>query len=409
LFMAALSGGAGAVTESLPATKPVGLDESFRKSQENRPHLYDIHSAALDAALKKPAELLQFITAPETAYADRRAAAMQGAKSIPLEQMPTVLRERDEMNAEAAADSWGLQPDPRLELFRIVVTQPKAQTLTVLGHRWNLPAKYSPYPLSWDEEAHAPWPWQVQMALNDLFYYMAPTIFRDDQATCARWLDVAMTMPCENDAQAMQFVEATQAMTHFSTMAVMSRWRRIACNPNMPRAASRIANGIGDYVRLWQDDRAQGLVQLVILSLMKRPEPDPRGAMDYRLDSMREQTQWLRTPGDSVIKRLPVPATSVLALCQRCINAKTDDWTRLYGCILPVCQTVDDPPFDPAPIGRMDSKSPNVPQLIGAFDTWFTKVRPKLESEATGETASLDRLRLESDADAARYEVTTRP
>lgn len=184
LFLAALSRRAGAGTESLPTTKPVGFDESFRKSQEDRPQLYDIHSAALDAALKKPAELLQFITAPGTAYLDRRAAAVQGARSIPPEQMPVVLRERDEINAEAAC-GWGLQPDARAERYlglHMVVRQPKAQTLTVLGHRWDLPAKSSPYPLSWDEEALAPWPWQVQMALNDLFYYMVPTIFRTQAA-----------------------------------------------------------------------------------------------------------------------------------------------------------------------------------------------------------------------------------
>src|SRR5580704_2204956 len=128
-------------------------------------------------------------------------------------------------------------------------------TLNVLGHTWKSSAKRLPYPITWDEESRAPWPWQVEQALEDLFNRMIPSIYRGGEESCRRWIDVTMTMPCDNDAEATRFVEATQAIFDFKTLAVMSRWREIAGNPAMPQAAELIANRFGETMRQWDDER----------------------------------------------------------------------------------------------------------------------------------------------------------
>ncbi len=196
---------------------------ALAKEGEAHPNLYEIHSDALFRALSYPETLLQFITSPQTDYADRRAAAVQGATRVPVTQMPIVLKDLDEMREQGWTTGWGLKPNPLDQAPHFYLNDDPV-TLNVLDHTWQSPAKRLPYPITWDEESKAPWPWQVEQALEDLFNRMIPSIYREGDESCRRWIDVAMTMPCSNDAEAVRFIEATEVVGKFKTLAVMSRW-----------------------------------------------------------------------------------------------------------------------------------------------------------------------------------------
>jgi hypothetical protein len=388
-----------AQTATMPTTMKsesiTDITAALAKEGEAHPNLYEIHSDALSGALSHPETLLQFITSPETAYADRRAAAVQGASSVPLTQMPIVLKDRDEMREQAWNTGWGLEPNP-LDQAPHFYLNDGSVTLNVLGHTWQSPAKRLPYPITWDKESKAPWPWQVEQALEDLFNRMIPSIYRGGEGSCRRWIDVTMTMPCGNDAEATRFIEATQAIFDFKTPAVMSRWREIAGNPAMPQAAELIANRFGETMRQWDDEQAQGLGQLVFVALMNQPGPKDQIFRNSCLSSLRGQWRG---------KRRPTPATTVLEFCKLAVDPKSgDDMSRLYWFVFPVCQTVDNPPL--APPRELDPKSPVIQEDLKVFSTWFEKNRSDLEAESKAEAPELDRLRNESDEAARKLKST---
>jgi hypothetical protein len=392
-----------AQTTTIPTT---GKSESITdfttalaKEGEAHPNPYEIHSDALSRALSHPETLLQFTTSPETAYADRRAAAVQGATHILVTQMPIVLKDRDEMREQGWTTGWGLKPNP-LDQVRHFYLNDDPVTLNVLGHIWQSPTKRLPYPITWDEESRAPWPWQAEQALEDLFNRMIPSIYRGGEESCRRWIDVTLTMPCANDAEAARFIEATQAVGNFKTSAVMARWRQIAGDPSMPTSTSQLAMHLGESVaQLGNDERAQGLVQLVFLALMKQPGPKDNLLLNVDLHSMR--TQLRGTPN-----RLPVPATTVLEYCKLAVDpASADDYSRLYCFVLPVCRTIDDPPVTFR--RNLDPKSPEVQEDLKLFSDWFKTNRPYWEAAAKAEAPALERLRAESDRAARSLEPTT--
>jgi len=196
-----------------------------------------------------------------------------------------------------------------------------------------------------------------------------------------RWLDVALTMPCETDAQANRFVVATTLASQLKTTAVMKRWRELAGDSRMPITQACIARSLGEAVRLWDDDRAEWLGQLVGLALLEHGRPDAKLNAAWGLPHMRKRF----TANGKEIAR-PVPASCVLAAARLALDPSTgDDWTRLYSFAFPVCSTVDDPPFQPDP--RMDPRSPLVAQRLRQFSEWFIRAEPDLQAQAARESA----------------------
>lgn len=387
----------GPETRPAPVPRRAAAAAAAGRLSAARPPLYEIHSEALSAALKHPESLLDFITDPKTKYSDRRAAALQGAKLIPVRLMPTVMRECEEVGRLGQAGWWNMGRNPLDALYRPVRELKKGE-VNVAGHVWKAPAEQLPYPRNWEEEAAAPWPWQVEQSLRDLFGYMAPKFLNDGPDACREWLDVAMTMPWGTDEEAVRFVAAAQEVTHFKTPAVMSRFRRIVADPAKPNAAARVLSYLGETVNLWRDDRAQGLAQNIFLAAMERPEPKATLFYNPRLGDLR--TQWL---GNREYKALPVPASTVVAFAKLAMDpANGDEWTRLNCFAFPVREACDGKPFDIRSGARPGS--PEAGAMFRQFADWFEKNRADLEAAARGETPELAKLRAESDAAAKQFE-----
>ena len=328
---------------SEPASQPTQIEIAFQKAATSRPSLSEIHSAALSNALSRPDRLVDFITNPQTNYADRMGAAMQGANLVPVQQMPTVLHDRDELDHEFLKCGWGLLPNP-MSQTALPYFDDHADSRMVLGRWWDAPPKRLPYPITWEEESKAPWPWQVQQALDTLFVEMGWSARGHGPDACTAWLDTAMSMPWRTDDEAIRLVQATKEINGFSTPAVMARWRQIVANPQTEGAASIVAFGIGDYVRSWNNERAQGLVQLILLELLKRPP-------ELRRRLFQCYPEDLRGPNiDNGGPKLPVPATTVLEvakLLQDSVSGGDVGDFPIYATF--ICQVVDDPPID---VGR---------------------------------------------------------
>ena len=274
----------------------------------------------------------------------------------------------------------------------------KAEEIGVLGHTWELPAKNRPYPQTWQEECNAPWPWQVQQALYLLFGSMIPSIYTNGPDACKNWLDVAMTMPFRTDEDATRFVDATESI-HFSTLAVMSRWRRIAGNPRMHKAAAMISLRTGEQGCLWDDQRSQGLIQLVILPLLERrdlPEDRPIVA----LDSMRPKL--LGYPG-AWERGLPLPATVVVKVSELALDPTFGSAEKRLYFALEVCRVVDHPPKQLA--DRINDGLGDPDRKLKIFEAWYSQEKLQLHQKAAIEAPYLKKLREESDQAAAQFEA----
>ena len=154
---------------------PVDLQEALTKTNAPRPDLSAMTSPALTTALQNPETLWQFIIAPDTPYPERLAATLRGKDVLPTSWFPTVLAAKRELEREQQRHNWGLWPHPLWESTAIVdwtsVAERERDRL-ILGHPWRVPTTRSPYPLSWDEETRAPWPWQAQQAVQILWASM---------------------------------------------------------------------------------------------------------------------------------------------------------------------------------------------------------------------------------------------
>ena len=356
------------------------LLESLKGEKDDRPDLRAARSPDLEKALESPAHLVAYVTVPQTPYLERLAAVVQGARFVPVEQMPTVLEDLDELRAEEAIHNWGLLPNPHAARPQRVRTSAAPDPRrTVLGRPWTLPPQPTPFPLTWEQESRAPWPWQVEQALDAMVNAMVPTY--GNIVAEQRWLDVALTMPCDTDAQANRFVVATTLASRLKTPAVMKRWLELAGNSQMPVTQACIARSLGEAVRLWDDDRAEWLGQLVGLALLEHGSSDAKLNAAWGMPHMRKRF----TKSGTEIER-PVPASCVLAAARLALDPSTgDEWTRLYSFAFPVCSTVDGPPFKADP--RMDPRSPLVAQRLRQFSEWFNRAEPDLQAQAARESA----------------------
>ena len=366
--------------------------EATRKMKATRPDLFKVRSPALSEALKDTESLWKFMASPETPYTDRRAAALQGRDVFPVEWLPRLMAAIGELRKEAKFHYWALKQNPldnRLMLDPerrfLKDIPPDQRERRVLGQRWVVPTEALDYPLTWKEEAKAPWPWQVEQTLDDLFVFVRPN--RRDEAKARQWLKAAMRIPCTTDEEATLFVEASRWATHFKTMPVMARWHKIVLDPRFPEAAARVGWNIREIVRLWDDPRSWAVGQVLTVDTLKHsPHNEAKYRTAYGLRYFRER--W-RTGKDL---RMPEPTTAIIAASQMALDPKNgDEWTRLYVYAFSVCEALDSPPMKPD--RHMDPKSEEVGKTLGKFESWFKASEKKLEALAAKESVALAGVR----------------
>ena len=353
--------------------------------REERPNLSQVELLKVKEALKDRERWWAMLTAPETPYLERRAAAVQGAKLLPFEWLPRLMAARRRLRKEEGLHLWGLGPHtlwahitPSFpQRLRVVQDLPGGRDRSLLGQVWRFPEQEGEWPLLWQEEARAPWPWQVLRALDDLFLYASGRWDPLSDQDADRWLGAAIMVPCETDEEAEDFVEACNELGSRLSLPVLARWRRLALDPRFPQTAKGIACQVFG-VRLARDRKDSTPAQVLYVDMFRRSSNQ----------AAKDQAAYLWGGG-----REFMPASLLLATGESVLDDKgLSPWSRLY-LAFHVCKAVGDPPFQPD--YHMDMNSPRVPEQLAAFQEWFKAREKGYRKQAAAEEPALEKLRTE--------------
>ncbi|MEI6808724.1 MAG: hypothetical protein WCN95_08375, partial [bacterium] len=245
----------------------------------------------------------------------------------------------------------------------------------IFGHEWMVPTRRSKYP---DDMSHAPWPMQAAVALDRLYGWSINRLVALDDGK--PWLDDAMTMPCNTDAQATECVRRMERAFVFMGPVHLRRWRDIALNPAFPAAGVEVAHGLtGGLLSCSGEKRLLGRALYVEL-LQRRP-------LTRMTDDLAYFLYGLRTCGSrNDPRRLPVPSTEVMAVAEIAIDRHVPDGERLWYAF-DVCEVVDAPPFSSN--WQLDRKSKEVPALLLKFEEWYKVHKDELARQAAEEAPLL--------------------
>ena len=337
---------------------------------EHRPYLNQIHSPELTQALTSPEAFWQFVTAPETAYSNRMGAAAQCVGVFPVNWLPRLLAAQAELDKEQGLHAWALKPHPGNSA--IMPREPSIDRFLrsglprerkVLGHSWVVPDKSMPYPITWEDESSAPWPWQVQKALDQLYSTLCPNS-PDELSRAPAWLEEALQLPWGTDEEAQTFVRVSRDSCHLKSMAVMARWRKIALDPSKPKAAWSVAAEFAQAVRLWGDPDSQMVGQVLLVDIIASSPHE--AAKQQAATYVGDRRDWSEKDGTP---RPALPITSILTVSRVATDPTWgDEWKRLYLYVTGVCRALD---------GRMDNYYSRLPE--GPFQTGKRWNQPPLD------------------------------
>ncbi len=381
-----------AASASAPSPSTIALSPRDRRklalegSRAPGPDLATVAMPTLTAALVDPDRLWRLLIAPETPYLERRAAGVQGRAVFPLARLALLTAALAELRREESKHAWGLEPHPmsaRPSFSRGAVVPGAARTATVLGQPWTEPERRAEYPLTWEEENAAPWPWQVQQTLQQLFGALLPHAPAEAHA----WLDACLALPWGTDEEASMFVEASRSSTHFKTPRVMARWRAIALSPKLPGAAALVAGEVGQATRLWDAPSSQAIGHAVTVDILTRSPHS--AARDQAAYGLRHLTT--RVSGGKEVPLSP-PVTGILTALRLALDPRRGEvWNRLYTYGFSALEAMTAPPF--APDRRMDPNGPLPAARLADLERWLRTHRARLEIEAAREAPALQAAR----------------
>jgi len=355
-----------------------------------RTDLAAVTTPALAAALQDPERLWAFLLAPETPYLERRAAGVQGRKSFPIARLDRLMSALGQLRTEERRSHWGLEAHPLAGVPFLPSPPAATGEVTVLGHPWRAPERLADYPLTWEEEAAAPWPWQVEVTLERLLDDLVPTGNVAGHTSAAygeAWLAACLTLPWSTDEEALLFVEASRDSTHLKTPAILARWRSIALDARFPEAAARVAGELGEATRLWDAPESQSIGQVLTLDILERsPHVAARHNAAYGLHFLSQRVH----EGKDV--PMPPPASAILASLRAALDPRNGDvWTRLYVYGFGALGAMATPPFRANP--TMDPNGPEPRARMNELAAWFRTNEPRLAAEAAREKPQLDEAR----------------
>jgi hypothetical protein len=353
-----------------------------------RPDLRAVTTPALTAALEDDDHLWAFVVAPATPYLVRRAAGVQGARVFSLARLGRLMAAIGELRAEERQSEWGLGMDPRASypIHSKTARRAPGATVTVLGIPWTVP-DLRDAPLTWEEEAAAPWPWQVQQTLTDLFRGVLPDeTFSRSPGRVDAWFLACLSLPTSTDADALLFVEATQPPQQKSP-AILARWRSIALAPGLPEAAEAVARNVGEATRRWDAPMSAAIGHVILLDILQSsPHAPARERAAYGVKDLSRRWH------DGREEVLPPPATAILWLLEAAMDPKNGDASsRLYVYGLRALEAMPAPPFPPdRPI---DAHGPEPAARLAELADWFRGNKPRLAAEAAREAPALAEAR----------------
>ncbi len=373
---------------------------------EPEPDFSKYSTPALEEALTEPQRLWQFLISPETGYVERRAAALRGAVLLSPEFVPRLVYALRELRREERLHRWGLEPHPMEAAPFLFGTawQSVERDRMVLEQRWRLPDKRMPYPKSLVDKRSAPWPWQVQQVLGDVFVWMASQRREigpadEQQRWVDRWLAACMRMPIATDEEASAFVEATSnGWLQEYSMPVMARWGLIALQPDMPEASVKVATNIAETARAWRDPRARAVAEIITAEIVRQGAiEETRARAAYGLRVLREKRAEQDAP-------LPEPVLAISAAAEKAVDPREgDEWRRLYVYAYSVAAALDQPPIQidrsfqgPTP------GSPEASDVLQRFEKWYDEHRPDLQARAAERSAAYTEVLAELDRAAEK-------
>ncbi|MEZ6037281.1 MAG: hypothetical protein R3F29_07355 [Planctomycetota bacterium] len=368
------------------------------------PDLSKITLPILERAKEHPEELWQFLTDPATPFDQALAAADRCGTVFPLDQVRTLLMARQELAEQWIENGCGIAPHP---LSSPPVPPPPPlgsrpgppRERLILGRAWTPPKHREPYPSTWEQAEEAPWPWRVNQVVRRTWTAVARPMgyggadgekwwrqVRPWFLECNRW-------PLATDADAQLYFEATSVPWQGKPTAVLARWRRILLDPNMPQAAARVANALGNVQSqlLHGDDDARLACRVLLVDgLTLGPHLRVRQNCAYQLPKFR-------TRYDSRMKAQPAacPAAAMLAVGDNGAAKRSQElggeWNQLYVFAFSLCEALDAPPI--AVERSVVDDRQDVPGKLAAFAAWWQEQRPTYVAAAAADEAELQRMR----------------
>ena len=408
------------------------IEQAEAKANFPRPDFAAVTSPTLERALKTPDSFWEFVTSPEPPYMERMAAVRrmqtrdfnaQAQQIYPVERLPQLMAAIGELNRARRqfepGKEWGLKPHPlssRSQFLDESTKSPVAGTEFILvGHAWSVPAQSSDYPITFEEESRAPWPWQLNQLLNELLRAIQPyasavapeaglpfepsmVVLEPTEAEINGWRAsierarayhrAALQMPVKSDEEAVLFVEAT-AETNHRPLEVIARWRRLALDARFAESATRIARTVGSGQGVWADARSRAVAQAITIDILSR-SPHLKARQEAAM-SLRELRQEQERRREKIA--LPVPYATVLVASQQALDARNgDEWTRLYCYVRGVCQIVDNPPFDSQSI-NVTPESAEIHRRLEVFERWFAQNKEQFQIQARADAQEIEAAR----------------
>ncbi|HQY65113.1 MAG TPA: hypothetical protein PK141_27155, partial [Polyangiaceae bacterium] len=365
-----------------------------------RPALDGVTTPAITAALREPERAWSLLTAPTTPYLERRALAYQWKSTFQLDYLPRLTRALTQLRPEAAAHGWGLDPhpDPLADPLAAALARGRggptdadgSRVTSVFGVPWTarrLPDGRRDYPLTWEEEAAAPWPWQVHRTLEELFTSLFPRSTGSSQLAAERaWLEACATLPWASDDDASILVEASLGARRVKTQLVMGLWHAISVSAAHPRAAVLVSRSVADAAYAWDAPESQVVAEVITVDVMASSNWAAREHAAYGLRRLARRSR------GGVDEKLPPPSTAILAaLVLSQDPAAGDSWKRLYVYGFSALEAMAAPPF--VPDRTIAPSGPAAAARADELARWFVTNRASLEAESTARKKTLDPAR----------------
>ncbi len=361
--------------------------EAGRKMRLPRTDLATVNTPGVDRSLHDPEFMWSFLTSPSTPYVERMAVADRAP--FPPEFLARLASARALLSKEQRLHFWGLKDQPgnmayisREGLGKLRMSTIKDRSRNILGHIWIVPMWDSDYPFGEEEESAAPWPWQVQKAMDSVL--VGALRATQDEGYRKRWIEECLRLPWSTEEEAAEVINAVCIYAPRRSPAILGRLMDIAKNPDTPKAALTAAIDASRSVG--------GPLKHAIIADLIRLSPH-RGVAEQLAFGMRN----LRKPwGDErELPLQPEPATAILAASELALDPLRDkvwgEWSKYAGFACNVCDAADDPPFKPD--DRLDPKSPLVDQRLKLFRKWFKANRARLSAASEKEQPALDAAR----------------
>jgi hypothetical protein len=330
-----------------------------------------------------------YFTNPATPYAERLAAAYQGAKLLSPQEMPKLW----EAMAALEETPTGVNPSPcsyyisanmtpemwvdRKEHPSSRAAARKPETRYILGSSVQLPTQAVDYPLTENDFSSIPWLWQMEQALRVLKNEVR-FINSRDSIRYAVVAGIAFKWKAEGFWEQRERIEAITSGPQ---------------NTDWVRSVTKLAVEEGTEVRLsltiyasFHVEELAHAAQIVILQNAKSASQAAGIAIDVG------ELAHMKPRFDSKLQPMET-ATATLVIAKWANDTALHSRSR-YLFARNICDFLGEPPPVPNPLNP-SGPDPGVEKLLNKCETWFAGQRPALEEKAAEERPHLEELAAE--------------